>query len=157
MYLRRNRQRKKQPLHNCRLFRWESEAKHSEEFHAYGPYAADQNEALLNKAIARPEKWFCVVIAYFLDGLDYYEEQLVASPIGPLVFQNNLDILTDIVQQLVQQAMDSGDPAHYQDTCVAFYPYTPYLEKQFDNDEWVKIQASIRADLVLQHAPRFVA
>lgn len=142
--------RVRKQIRNCRMYRWASQSHPGQEdFKVYGPYSDLKNYNLMKQAVLGKRKWFLVVTAYFLDeNQDYYEEMLTFPAFGPLVFNEESADMISVIDQAVHEAKSSGEAAHYYDTCIAVYPYSPELERGFESDEFTKKRAEHRARVV---------
>lgn len=133
----------------CRLFRWEGGNRTNSAFDIWGPFAQAKCKNLMTEATKRNEKWLVMVTAYFLgENDDYYEEALTFDPMGTLVLASHRDDLVEMLDAAMADAKASGNQEHYQNTCATLFLYTPELAAKLEDDDWIKAQAEVRAELI---------
>ncbi len=136
----------------CRLFRWEEDGAFDGSFNIYGPYTATRNLELMTKALTRRERWLISVTSFFLtEEGDYYEEFLCADATAPVVLDDHMHWVLDVVNEMIENAKQGGNIEEYKDTVAAIYLYTPELEAKFKDTEWIQSQAEHHAKTVAKH------
>lgn len=134
----------------CLLYRWLSMNEGPMAYVAAGPHDQDLNEKYMTWALGQSERWFISTIACFITETgEYYEEEAVAGPIGPLIVGNNPPVFSDLLIQLLQDVTHSGNPKHYVDTAITLTLYCEKAVQQHEDDAWCKRQSAKRANALL--------
>lgn len=144
---------KKKMLRNraarCGLTRWESASDAYGVLEAQGPFSPQKNASLMEWAMGQSERWLCAVIACFSPGRgEYYEEMVTLPVLGPLKLGDQAAEVDPLVAEAMEDAKRSGNPSHHIDTVVSFRLHTPQLSRDIEDEDWIREQARIRADIV---------
>lgn len=143
------RQRFIDQAQHCQLYKWDSNSTVDGCFSVTGPHNAVTNNQLMEQAIQEPHSWVCAVTAFFLDERgDYYEEFITTSATDRITLNEQIEDIWEMVLELQEQAINSGNPEHYQNTHTALFLATPKRLRQLDSNEWVKQQALYRAETI---------